>query len=67
MLTFADDKIMQQKWNAFVRKIDTETDNFHQVLRIIKTFLLEPFTDYLNETNNNKKWIASKLSGEKKK
>ena len=65
MLTFADDKIMQQKWNAFVRKIDTETDSFHQVLRIIKTFLLEPFT-YLNETNNNKKWIASKLSWENK-
>lgn len=41
---FDSDEAMQKKWKAFVRKIDTETDDFSTVLKTIKAFLTEPFT-----------------------
>lgn len=41
---FDSDEAMQKKWKAFVRKIDTETDDFSTVLHTIKAFLTEPFT-----------------------
>ena len=40
---FDSDEAMQKKWRAFVRKIDTETDDFSTVLITIKAFLAEPF------------------------
>ena len=64
MLTFADDKVMQLKWKAFVKKIDTQADDFFQILRTLKSFLSAPFTAYIRKTNSNKKWIASTLSWE---
>lgn len=43
VIGFDSDEAMQKKWKAFVRKIDTETDDFSTVLITIKAFLAEPF------------------------
>ena len=43
VIGFDSDEAMQKKWKAFVRKIDTETDDFSTVLKTIKAFLTEPF------------------------
>ena len=42
-MTFGSDEAMQKKWKAFVRKIDTPTDDFDVVLDTIKNFLTAPF------------------------
>lgn len=44
VIGFADDKVMQKKWKAFTRKIDTKTGDFSTVLKTIKVFLTKPFT-----------------------
>ena len=44
VIGFDSDEAMQKKWKAFIRKIDTETDDFSTVLKTIKAFLAEPFT-----------------------
>ena len=33
VMSFADDTAMQKKWRAFVRKINTETDDYDTVLK----------------------------------
>lgn len=43
VMTFGSDAAMQKKWKAFVRKIDTQTDDFDVVLDTIKNFLTAPF------------------------
>ena len=43
VIGFDTDEAMQKKWKAFIRKIDTETDDFSTVLKTIKAFLTEPF------------------------
>ena len=43
VMSFDTDEAMQKKWKAFIRKIDTETDDFSTVLNSIKAFLSEPF------------------------
>lgn len=43
VIGFDSDEAMQKKWKAFIRKIDTETDDFSTVLKTIKAFLTEPF------------------------
>ena len=43
VIGFDSDEAMQKKWKAFVRKIDTEPDDFSTVLKTIKAFLTEPF------------------------
>ncbi len=44
VMDFAEDSAMQKKWKAFCRKIDTKTDDFNTVLKIIEAFLTKPFT-----------------------
>lgn len=44
VMSFDNDKAMQKKWKAFVRKIDTKTDDYSTVLKTIKAFLTKPFT-----------------------
>lgn len=44
VMRFDEDATMQKKWKAFVRKIDTKTENFGIVLGTIKAFLEKPFT-----------------------
>ena len=63
VMNFADDSAMQKKWKAFVRKIDTKTDDYSTVLKTIKAFLAEPFMAAVegnaftgNWTAQNSKW-----------
>lgn len=58
MLTFADDKAMQQKWSAFVKKIDTHTDSYATVLLTIKSFIKKPFFAAAENTGFILKWYA---------
>ena len=58
-MDFGSDAEMQKKWNAFYRKINTRTDDFDTVLRMIKEFLAEPFaTAIINGTFTNS-WSAN--------
>jgi hypothetical protein len=50
VMGFDRDGAMHKKWKAFVRKIDTKTDDFSTVLKTIKTFLTAPFTATLDAT-----------------
>ena len=60
VMSFANDSSMQKKWKAFVRKIDTNTDDYSTVLKTIKVFLTEPFTATVSNHNCTEKWSASK-------
>ncbi|MDO4264844.1 MAG: nucleotidyl transferase AbiEii/AbiGii toxin family protein [Eubacteriales bacterium] len=64
VMSFCDDAAMQKKWKAFVRKINTQTDNYETVLKTIRIFLEKPFIAAMkNETFTecwsaaNSKWI----------
>lgn len=59
VMDFADDEAMQKKWKAFVRKINTRTDDFNTVLKTIKVFLIEPFTAMVRDKDFIKKWSAA--------
>lgn len=43
VMGFDNDVAMQKKWKAFVRKVDTKTDDYSTVLKTIKAFLKKPF------------------------
>lgn len=58
VMAFDNDAEMQRKWNAFVRKINMETDDFKIVLGTIKKFLEEPFTAVIDNTEYSKQWIT---------
>lgn len=58
ILTFDNDTAMQKKWKAFVKKINTETDDFKMILDTIEKFLEEPFLASINNTEYSKQWIA---------
>ena len=58
VMNFADDSAMQKKWNAFVRKIDTKTDDYGTVLKTIKAFLTEPFVAAVKGKEIIDKWSA---------
>lgn len=59
VMGFDRDGAMHKKWKAFVRKIDTKTDDFSTVLKTIKTFLTAPFTATLDATEFSDQWIAA--------
>ncbi len=59
VMGFDDDAAMQKKWKAFVRKIDTKTDNYSAVLNTIKVFLTKPFTAAVGGKEFIKKWSAT--------
>lgn len=59
VMAFDSDEAMQKKWKAFVRKIDTKTDDYSTVLKIIKDFLTEPFITAVVGKQLNKKWSAA--------
>ena len=42
-MSFDNDEAMQKKWKAFIRKIDTKTDDYSTVLKTIRAFLTKPF------------------------
>lgn len=56
---FDDDEAMQKKWRAFVRKIDTKTDNYSIVLKTIKAFLTKPFTAAVARKEFTEQWYAT--------
>lgn len=62
VMGFDNDIAMQKKWKAFIRKIDTKTDDFGTVLNTIKVFLKKPFTEVVSGGEFDKKW--SVVSGE---
>ncbi|MGI6012491.1 MAG: nucleotidyl transferase AbiEii/AbiGii toxin family protein [Ruminococcus sp.] len=59
VMGFDDDVAMQKKWKAFVRKIDTKTDDYSTVLKTIKIFLTKPFMAAVNEEEFIEKWSAA--------
>ncbi len=59
VMAFDDDEAMQKKWKAFVRKIDTKTDDYGTVLRTIKVFLTKPFTAAAEGKKFTEKWSAA--------
>jgi len=58
VMAFDDDEAMQKKWKAFVRKIDTKTDDYGTVLRTIKEFLTRPFTAAIQGKIITNQWTA---------
>ncbi len=59
VMGFDDDVAMQKKWKAFVRKIDTKTDDYSTVLKTIKAFLAKPFTAAVENQELTEQWIAA--------
>ncbi|MDO4339144.1 MAG: nucleotidyl transferase AbiEii/AbiGii toxin family protein [Eubacteriales bacterium] len=59
VIGFGGDVTMQKKWKAFVRKIDTKTDDYSTVLKTIKIFLTKPFMATVNEEEFIEKWSAA--------
>lgn len=60
VMNFADDEAMQKKWNAFTRKIDTKTDDFNTVLKMINVFLTKPFIAVVDKKEFAQNWSATK-------
>ena len=59
VMSFDNDEAMQKKWKAFVRKIDTKTDDYSTVLKTIKEFLTKPFTAAVGGKEFTEKWSAT--------
>lgn len=59
VMGFDDDVTMQKKWKAFIRKIDTKTDNYSTVLKTMKAFLTKPFTAAVGDQEFTEKWFAN--------
>ncbi len=59
VMAFDCDEAMQKKWKAFVRKIDTKTDDYSTVLKTIKDFLTKPFTAVMGCKEFTEKWSAA--------
>lgn len=58
VMSFDNDEAMQKKWKAFVRKIDTKTDDYGTVLKTIKTFLTKPFVAAVEGNAFTGNWTA---------
>lgn len=59
MLEFDSDEAMQKKWKAFIKKINTKTDDFETVLKTIKAFLKEPFIATTENKNLDSQWSST--------
>ena len=62
VMAFDSDDAMQKKWKAFARKIDTKTDDYSTVLKVIKNFLVQPFLSAIKETEFTEKWSVTDSS-----
>jgi len=58
MLEFDSDDAMQKKWKAFIKKINTKTDDFETVLKTIKVFLEEPFIAAVENNKFDNQWLS---------
>ena len=59
VMGFDRDGAMQKKWKAFVRKIDTKTDDYSTVLKPMKAFLTEAFVAAVKSEAFTEKWSAA--------
>ena len=59
VMSFGDDAAMQKKWKAFVRKINTKTDDYSTVLKTIRIFLEKPFTAVAENKTFTECWSAA--------
>ena len=59
VMGFDRDGSMQKKWKAFVRKIDTKTDDYSTVLKTIKIFLTKPFAATVENKEFIQQWSAA--------
>ena len=59
VMSFGDDAAMQKKWKAFVRKINTKTDDYSTVLKIIQNFLEQPFIAAAENKTFTECWSAA--------
>ena len=59
VIGFVNDEAMQKKWNAFCRKIDTDTGDYGIVLRKINNFLAKPFMAAVTDNDLTEHWISS--------
>ena len=59
IMTFDADDGMQKKWKAFMKKINTKSDDFKTVLKTMKIFLSEPFNAAIKNQEYIKQWTAS--------
>ena len=59
VMCFGDDLAMQKKWKAFVRKINTKTDDYSTVLKTIRIFLEKPFTAAVENKRFVERWSAA--------
>ena len=59
VIGFVNDEAMQKKWNAFCRKIDTDTEDYEIVLRKINSFLAKPFMAAVTDNDLTEHWISS--------
>lgn len=59
VMAFDSDEAMQKKWKAFVRKIDTKTVDYSNVLKIIKAFLEKPFMVVVDDKEFSEQWSAA--------
>lgn len=60
VMGFDNNSAMQKKWEAFVHKIDIQTDNYSAVLQIIKAFLEKPFVAAIEGEDFTQQWSATK-------
>ena len=58
VMTFGSDDAMQKKWEAFCRKIDTKTDSFNTVLKMIRKFLAKPYNAAVENKEFAESWSA---------
>ena len=59
VMNFGDDAAMQKKWKAFIRKINTRTDDYGTVLRTIQNFLEQPFMAAAENKTFTGRWSAA--------
>ena len=65
MLKFDSDDAMHKKWKAFIKKINTKTDDFETVLKTIRAFLTEPFTAAIKDKMIDEQWSSAENSWKK--
>ena len=58
VMSFDNDEAMQKKWKAFIRKIDTKTDDYSTVLKTIRAFLTKPFVAAVKNKIFTDNWIV---------
>ncbi len=59
VMGFGNDEAMKKKWNAFCRKINTNTEDYEIILRKINRFLSKPFAAAVADTSLTECWVSS--------